>query len=73
MLNLKNLKTPCFLLDKNDIRDNVIAFQKALDNLFTHSIIGYSVKTNSLPYILYLIKEMDCYAEVVSYNEYSSL
>ena len=32
--------------------------------------IGYSFKTNSLPWVLSFMKEHGCYAEVVSENEY---
>lgn len=42
----------------------------ALSNCFTNSIVGYSVKTNSLPYCLCRAKEQGCYAEVVSTDEY---
>lgn len=41
-----------------------------MDSLFPQNIIGYSVKTNSLPYLLRIVKEHGCNAEVVSYHEY---
>ena len=66
----ENLKTPCFVLNEQDLVDNIICFREALSSKFEQNIIGYSVKTNSLPYALKLADEHGCYAEVVSYHEY---
>lgn len=66
----ENLKTPCFVLNEQDLVDNIIGFREALSSKFDQNIIGYSVKTNSLPYALKLANEYGCYAEVVSYHEY---
>uniref|UniRef100_A0AB33JEW4 Rhizoferrin biosystnesis N-citrylornithine decarboxylase FslC n=1 Tax=Prevotella sp. GTC17262 TaxID=3236797 RepID=A0AB33JEW4_9BACT len=70
-MNTNKLQTPCFVLDQRDVVDNIKEFQNALSSFFPQSVISYSVKTNSLPYILKLVKEQGCYAEVVSYNEYN--
>lgn len=67
----ENLKTPCFILNEQDLVDNIKGFKEALASKFKQNIIGYSVKTNSLPYVLSLAKEYGCYAEVVSYHEYA--
>ena len=64
------LHTPCFILDEQDVAHNICEFKTALSTYFAKSIIGYSVKTNSLPYILKIAKDNGCYAEVVSYHEY---
>lgn len=66
----KCLSTPCYIFDESELVRSISGFQKALENCFTQSIIGYSVKTNSLPYCLGLAKEQRCYAEVVSVDEY---
>lgn len=66
----KEIQTPCFVLDERDLINSICGFQKALREKFCNSIVGYSVKTNSLPYILSIAKEHKCYAEVVSYHEY---
>lgn len=66
----QKLTTPCFVFDEDEFERSVRGFQKALDNNFKRGIIGYSVKTNSLPYILAKVKELGCYAEVVSHDEY---
>lgn len=65
-----NLHTPCFILDEQDVTHNIHEFKTALNSYFTKNIIGYSVKTNSLPYVLKIAKDNGCYAEVVSYHEY---
>ena len=70
-LENEELHTPCFILDKNDLVNNIRSFNKALAKHFSKHIIGYSVKTNSLPYVLKLAKDNGCYAEVVSYQEYA--
>ena len=62
--------TPAFILDEMEVVRNIDAFKSALDSCFPSNIIGYSVKTNSLPYLLRIAKEQGCYAEVVSYHEY---
>lgn len=68
--SMDNLSTPCFILDPTELERSVKGFQKALDNNFSKSIIGYSVKTNSVPKCMKLAGEMGTYAEVVSYDEY---
>lgn len=69
-MNMINYQTPCFILDEAEFHRNVDAFQMALHRHFDDSIIGFSVKTNSFPYLLRLACEHNCYAEVVSYTEY---
>ena len=67
---LKELHTPCFILDKQELVKSISEFKYALLNNFENSIVGYSVKTNSLPYCLSFAKNQGCYAEVVSSDEY---
>lgn len=67
---ITELETPCFILDKEEFERSIYGFKNALDKNFKNSIIGYSVKTNSLPYCLCLARDMGCYAEVVSHDEY---
>lgn len=68
---VNNLATPCFILDKHELERSIIGFQNALKSHFEKSLVGYSVKTNSLPYCLFLAMNLGCYAEVVSYDEYN--
>ena len=70
-MGITNLKTPCFILDEAELVRNIREFDTALHSKFNKSFIGYSVKTNALPYVLRLAKDNGCYAEVVSYHEYS--
>lgn len=69
-MDLDVLKTPCFILDRQELDRSVKGYQTALSKCFTDSVVGYSVKTNSLPYCLCRAKELGCYAEVVSMDEY---
>lgn len=69
-IDMRNLDTPCYILDKEELKRSFEGYKAALDNCFDRSIIGYSVKTNSLPYSMCMAKELGCYAEVVSSDEY---
>lgn len=66
---ISSLKTPCFLLDEQELRNCISEFYFALNSYFKRSYIGYSVKTNSLPYALAKAKDHGCLAEVVSDDE----
>ena len=70
MQALNKLKTPCFILDKAELTKSAVGVQSALQRIFHKSIVGYSVKTNSLPYCMNVANELGCYAEVVSVDEY---
>jgi len=67
---MDKLHTPCFILDPVELEKSVTGFQKALEKNFKSSIVGYSVKTNSVPKCMKLAGEMGAYAEVVSHDEY---
>lgn len=67
---MKNLQTPCFILDKEELEKSVKGYQDALKSNFKRSIVSYSVKTNSLPACMKLAGEMGAYAEVVSHDEW---
>lgn len=69
--NKKNVITPCFIFDEVEFRRGIDNFQLAINRKFHHYAIGYSVKTNSLPYALKLAHRYGCKAEVVSHDEYS--
>lgn len=64
------MKTPYFLILEDILDDNILAFQKSLKELWPNSQIAYSVKTNSLPWILKYLKTKELLAEVVSDEEY---
>lgn len=64
------MKTPYFLISEAKLKANISAFQKALDDIWPNSLLAYSVKTNSLPWLLKYLKKENVLAEVVSDEEY---
>lgn len=70
MEQINILQTPCFILNSKELTRSIRGFQQALNENFQQSIVGYSVKTNSLPYCLNIANRQGCYAEVVSDDEY---
>ena len=62
--------TPCFVIREELLSENIEGFRRALDRLWPGSRLAYSVKTNSLPWILSWMKDRDVDAEVVSDEEY---
>ena len=68
--DLKDLQTPCFILDEEELAKSVKGYQDALKSNFERSIVSYSVKTNSVPACMKLAGEMGAYAEVVSHDEW---
>lgn len=69
-MDIGHIHTPCFVLDEVEFKQNLKDFRGVLDEYFLHSGIGYSFKTNSLPFIIRMAKELGCYAETVSDTEY---
>lgn len=67
---INDLSTPCFILDPKELERSVCGFQEALNSKFGNSIVGYSVKTNSVPFCLKCAGKLGAYAEVVSSDEY---
>ena len=67
----ENIKTPYFEIDEQEFVMNIRNLQDALKRYFHNYIIGYSFKTNSLPYICRIMRNEKCYAEVVSFDEYN--
>lgn len=66
----KVLKTPYFMIDKQALDIGFSKLMNALTAAWPNFIIGYSYKTNALPWIINYFKEKGCYAEVVSDDEY---
>ncbi|MCR4639492.1 pyridoxal-dependent decarboxylase [Ruminococcus sp.] len=64
------MQTPFYLIDKQELDSSLAAFKSALNKYWNNYIIGYSYKTNSLPWIIEYFKANGCFAEVVSDNEY---
>lgn len=64
------MNTPFFLISKEILNANISAFQTALSELWPNSKLAYSVKTNSLPWLLKYLYDFGVMAEVVSDEEY---
>lgn len=62
--------TPCFVINSKVLDENYLAFRGALDRWWPNSAIAYSVKTNSLPWVIERILKLGGMAEVVSDFEY---
>lgn len=43
-MDITKLSTPCFILDEQEIVENITEFQEALSVFFSKNIVGYSVK-----------------------------
>ena len=70
-MRIDNLETPCFIINEEELRNNIHDFKKSLNFFFEKNILSYSIKTNSLPFVLNVARKNDCFAEVVSYDEYN--
>lgn len=66
----KKPQTPYFILDRKVMIDEVNSLNREASKYWPNTIVAYSVKTNSLPYLAKMLNEMGVYAEVVSEDEY---
>lgn len=64
------MHTPYFLIDEKELQENISVFCRALQEYWPCSNLAYSVKTNSLPWVLTYMKSRGILAEVVSPEEY---
>lgn len=64
------IKTPSYIINQADLDKNCADFLCALKKSWNNFILGYSVKTNSLPWIISYLRSKAFYAEVVSETEY---
>ncbi len=69
MIN-KELQTPCYIIHKDILENGIELLKDALKRDWNNFCIGYSFKTNSLPWVVEKMKQEGFYAEVVSENEY---
>ena len=60
------METPCYVIHKEVLDQQVALLKKALDDNWSNYIAGYSFKTNGLPWVLMQMKTAGFYAEVVS-------
>lgn len=66
----EKIPTPYFLLDEPVLQRYFDMLTKALKENWPNYQIGYSFKTNSLPWLVNFYKKQGAYAEVVSKDEY---
>ena len=67
---MKELQTPFFRIKEKYLLYDISLLKDALSENWGDYLIGYSVKTNSLPWLLTYLKGQGFYAEVVSQTEY---
>lgn len=67
---MRTLETPAYIVKEEVLENSIVSLNSALSNNFKSSIFSYSLKTNSLPYILERVKSHGGFAEVVSSDEY---
>lgn len=70
MINCDRFQPPCFIFDEIEFKRGIDGFREALKARFASIDLGYSVKTNSLPYAMRMAGDLGCMAEVVSHDEY---
>lgn len=62
--------TPWFVVDEAALSRQAESFRSAMDRVWPTGIVSYSVKTNSLPWIVAWMARQGLWAEVVSDFEY---
>ena len=70
MVTSNRLKTPYFMIHKTALDAGVEKLKSALNDAWPNYVIGYSYKTNALPWVIQYFRDKGCYAEVVSDDEY---
>ena len=65
------LKTPYYVIHRNKLDSNFKKLEEALRKHWGNYTIGYSYKTNALPWIVRHFDSLGCFAEVVSEDEYN--
>lgn len=71
MSRWNDLHTPCYIIDKQRLDKNTKDLQEGFRKCWGAPVIfGYSVKTNSLPWMITYMKAHGFLAEVVSEQEY---
>ena len=66
----EQLKTPFYRVKEKDLLYDINLLKEALTRNWGNFVMGYSVKTNSLPWLLTYLRKQGFYAEVVSDMEY---
>lgn len=64
------LQTPYFVIDEAILQKYYHMLTDSLQQNWNNYLVGYSFKTNSLPWLVSFVKKNGAYAEVVSEDEY---
>ena len=67
---MNQIQTPFFRIKEKDLLYDISLLREALSLNWGNYVMGYSVKTNSLPWLLVYLKQQGFYAEVVSRTEF---
>ena len=67
---MEKLNTPYFVIDEEILQKYYKMLTDSLSANWHNYLVGYSFKTNSLPWLIAFVKEQGAYAEVVSEDEY---
>ncbi|MCM1154009.1 MAG: pyridoxal-dependent decarboxylase [Roseburia sp.] len=67
---MKTLQTPYFIIDEAILQKYYDMLTGSLARHWNNYLVGYSFKTNSLPWLVSFVKKNGAYAEVVSEDEY---
>ncbi len=65
-----DIETPAFVVDEQALLNQVRSFREALDQGWPHAVLSYSVKTNSLPWLVAWCSRHGVPAEIVSAEEW---
>lgn len=68
--DMEKLNTPYFVIDEKILQRYYDMLTDSLSTNWNNYLIGYSFKTNSLPWLIAFVKDRGAYAEVVSEDEY---
>lgn len=68
---MEALTTPYFVIDEEILQKYYNMLTDSLKQNWNHYLVGYSFKTNSLPWLVSFVKGNGAYAEVVSEDEYA--
>ena len=69
-MNHNTAAAPFYRIKESDLLYDIDLLKNSLTENWGNFVMGYSVKTNSLPWLLNYLKDHDFYAEVVSDTEY---
>lgn len=70
-INHFDLKSPCFIIDKNKLDENINNIINGCNILENNVIISYSLKTNPVSYLIKYLNKKKIHIEVVSEDEYN--